>query len=330
MRTKYHYFYKIINLINGNFYYGIHSTNNLNDNYFGSGVRLGKAIKKYGKNNFEKIILKFFDNREELEQYEKLIVNEILVKENNCYNIAIGGCKSTINMVPVMDKDGNTFQVPKDDPRYLNGELIHVCKSQNKNMVIVKDKDGNIYRVSKDDPRYLSGELVPINPKGVITVKDQQGNTYRVSKNDPRYLSGELVGVNIGYIVVKDKDGNTYRVSKDDPRYLNGELIGVAKNTITVKDKDGNTYRVSKDDPRYLNGELIGVAKNMRRSITVKDKDGNTFQVPKDDPRYLNRELVGVAKNKIWVNNGIISKMIPSDKLNEFLDTHIDFKKGRK
>ena len=81
MRTKYHYFYKIINLINGHFYYGIHSTNNLNDNYFGSGVRLGKAIKKYGKNNFEKIILKFFDNREELEQYEKLIVNEILVKE---------------------------------------------------------------------------------------------------------------------------------------------------------------------------------------------------------------------------------------------------------
>ena len=262
MRTKYHYFYKIINLINGHFYYGIHSTNNLNDNYFGSGVRLGKAIKKYGKNNFEKIILKFFDNREELEQYEKLIVNEILVKENNCYNIAIGGCKSTINMVPVMDKDGNTFQVEKTNPRYLSGELKHVCTTINKNMVITKD---------------------------------HQGNTYRVSKDDPRYLSGELVGVNIGYIAVKDKDGNTYRVSKDDPRYLNGELVGVAKNTITVKDKNGNTYRVSKNDLRYLNGELVGV-----------------------------------AKNKIWVNNGIISKMIPSDKLNEFLDTHIDFKKGRK
>ena len=29
----YHYFYKITNNINGKFYYGIHNTSNLNDNY---------------------------------------------------------------------------------------------------------------------------------------------------------------------------------------------------------------------------------------------------------------------------------------------------------
>ena len=53
---EYHYFYKITNLINEHYYYGIHSTNNLNDGYMGSGVRLNKAYKKYGIENFTKTV----------------------------------------------------------------------------------------------------------------------------------------------------------------------------------------------------------------------------------------------------------------------------------
>lgn len=43
---QYHYFYKITNKVNGHFYYGIHSTNDLNDGYMGSGTRLHYAYKK--------------------------------------------------------------------------------------------------------------------------------------------------------------------------------------------------------------------------------------------------------------------------------------------
>ena len=43
---KYYYFYKITNLINDHYYYGIHSTNDLDDNYMGSGTRLWKAYEK--------------------------------------------------------------------------------------------------------------------------------------------------------------------------------------------------------------------------------------------------------------------------------------------
>ena len=33
MNKKYHYFYKIVNEITKEFYYGIHSTDNINDGY---------------------------------------------------------------------------------------------------------------------------------------------------------------------------------------------------------------------------------------------------------------------------------------------------------
>ena len=49
--------YKIINLINGKYYYGIHSTENIFDGYMGSGKTIVNAIKKYGVENFTKEII---------------------------------------------------------------------------------------------------------------------------------------------------------------------------------------------------------------------------------------------------------------------------------
>lgn len=91
MSKQFHYFYKITNLINNHFYYGVHNTSNLNDGYMGSGVRLQKAYKKYGIENFKKEILKWFDTAEEAFEYESSVVNETLVFDDNCYNLQKGG-----------------------------------------------------------------------------------------------------------------------------------------------------------------------------------------------------------------------------------------------
>jgi hypothetical protein len=88
---KYHYLYKTINLLNGMFYIGIHSTNNLNDSYLGSGKRLKYSIKKYGKENFNLQILEFFDNRDLLVEKEKDLVNNELLQNPNCLNLRPGG-----------------------------------------------------------------------------------------------------------------------------------------------------------------------------------------------------------------------------------------------
>ena len=53
----YYIIYKITNINTGQFYIGSHKTHNVEDGYFGSGIYLKRAIKKYGKAAFIKEIL---------------------------------------------------------------------------------------------------------------------------------------------------------------------------------------------------------------------------------------------------------------------------------
>ncbi len=218
---KYHFLYKTTNLLNGKVYYGIHSTNNIEDDYLGSGSYFYRSLKKYGKENFKREILEFFDNREDLVKAEKELVTEDLVKDSNCYNVQVGGEGwNSINTIAVKDNNGNCFRVHRDDPRYLSGELVGIAKST----VTVKDEYGNWHQVSVTDPRYVSGIFSHFTKDTVIT-KDVNGTYFRVHKNDRRYLSGELVFAAKGTATVKDKNGKGFRVDLNDPRYLSGELV---------------------------------------------------------------------------------------------------------
>lgn len=88
---KYNYIYKITCNITNRFYIGMHSTDNLNDGYFGSGKRLWFSINYYGKENHTKEILEYYGTRIELKLREKEIVTKELIKEDLCMNLKEGG-----------------------------------------------------------------------------------------------------------------------------------------------------------------------------------------------------------------------------------------------
>lgn len=88
---KYHFIYKTTNQINGKFYVGMHSTDDPNDGYLGSGYKLRRSINKYGNENFKMEILEFFDNRKLLVERERDLVNEELLKDPMCMNLVFGG-----------------------------------------------------------------------------------------------------------------------------------------------------------------------------------------------------------------------------------------------
>ena len=62
----YYLIYETKNLINGKLYRGCHKTDHLDDGYLGSGTNFLKAVKKYGKENFERIILHFCENLDDM------------------------------------------------------------------------------------------------------------------------------------------------------------------------------------------------------------------------------------------------------------------------
>jgi hypothetical protein len=86
-----HYLYKTTCLVTGRYYVGMHSTNNLDDGYMGSGKRLRYSIRKYGINNHKKEIIKFFETRELLIEAEKEAITPEMIIDNNCMNLKGGG-----------------------------------------------------------------------------------------------------------------------------------------------------------------------------------------------------------------------------------------------
>jgi len=90
-KRKFHTVYQTTNLMNNKFYIGAHSTDNLNDDYCGSGTNINRAIEKYGREFFKKEILYIFETPEEMFAKEKEIVTLDFLKRSDVYNIVEGG-----------------------------------------------------------------------------------------------------------------------------------------------------------------------------------------------------------------------------------------------
>ena len=96
----YGYIYETKNNINGKTYIG-KKNGEFDKNYYGSGVILQQALKKYGRANFSISILGYFDTDDDLNQAEKMFI----IDRNPEYNIAAGGT------------GGNTLKMANDDHR---------------------------------------------------------------------------------------------------------------------------------------------------------------------------------------------------------------------
>lgn len=87
------YVYETCNLITNNKYIGYCSKEpNKSKSYLGSGKILNAAIKKYGKENFSKTILKEFDNETDARLYEEYLIDKYdAINSSDYYNLTKGG-----------------------------------------------------------------------------------------------------------------------------------------------------------------------------------------------------------------------------------------------
>jgi hypothetical protein len=88
-----HYLYLTTNLLTHEFYVGVRTSKCVPeyDSYLGSGLRLKRAIQKYGRNNFYKRVLRVFSTRAEANRAEIEHVTDAFLSLPGCLNLAPGG-----------------------------------------------------------------------------------------------------------------------------------------------------------------------------------------------------------------------------------------------
>lgn len=86
------YIYITENLLDGKRYIGKRQKSSFDASYYGSGLRLRRAIDKYGIENFKVSILKWCSSIEELNESEREFIKEYNAqKSEEFYNISEGG-----------------------------------------------------------------------------------------------------------------------------------------------------------------------------------------------------------------------------------------------
>jgi hypothetical protein len=234
------------------------------------------------------------------------------------------------NKIACIIEDGSYIRVSKED--FDTGEYFGNCKGK----VVVKNKENIVFQVSKEDPRYLSGELVGVTT-GMVTVSADGGKSFiHIPKHNYDY--NIHVGPSTGKVTVKDKNGNTLHVTLEDSRYLSGELVHImkgkmnvrvigtnesimincsdydltkhifhTKDKIVVKDQHDNMHQVSLDDTRYISGELVPIHKDIAYGWNSL---GEKIKTTTGDIRFKTGELKGNNRDKFWITNGKENAMI--------------------
>lgn len=85
--------YKTTNLLNGRYYFGVHKTENPNDDYLGSGVYIKRALEKHGRKELRKDVLFVYDetNRGAAFAKEDELIQCFRGKDSLCMNLRKGG-----------------------------------------------------------------------------------------------------------------------------------------------------------------------------------------------------------------------------------------------
>jgi hypothetical protein len=234
MTKLYFTLYKITNLINGKYYIGTHRTYNLNDSYMGSGHIIKRAIKKHGVSNFKKEILFVFDTEEEMFYKEKEIVNEEFIKNDQTYNLHIGG-KGGWNKNMVSTSCGKHVPIHE----FKSGGYNGTCKYK---VPVFNTLDGTHLHVDQNE-YYKNPYLKPIMHKnGTVSVVDDDGNFKKITKAEYE-ASSKWKSITTNKVSAKTPSGEFIQVDRDE--FLNTpELVGVTHGksykTKTYKIFDAN------------------------------------------------------------------------------------------
>jgi hypothetical protein len=288
-----HYVYKITNVINNKYYFGKHSTNDINDDYYGSGMAMMRAHKKYGIENFKKEIIKEFDTEEDALEYEASIVTESVVADKNSYNLTVGGKGSWFHC--------NTKEFRDKNPSKLLGRKL---SEEHKKKISL----GGVGRKVSDEERENMSLRVSGDKNGMYGKKHKQETIEKMRiKSTGKKLSDEakqkISKAHKGKIVsdeLREYFSSIYKGRKDSDE------------TRRRKSESGKLKVMSSEHRENLSKALKG--RKFSDEHRKKISEGLTL---KDGKRHKNYMIICDEAKKVITDNPTMSVAKISKKLEE-------------
>lgn len=277
------YIYKITNLVNGKVYIGQHKDySKIVDNYLGSGSIIKSAIKKYGKENFEKKILEYCtnDNVNDREIYWIKKYNSLVP---NGYNITKGGDHAATTQDTIVYNNGKSLKYVKigDVPPegYVKGPLQ--LSLEWRKSVSTGSKGKNQGHIPWNKGKHLENESVKLN--GYLSGKTMRDQGMFSGANNPRALTYEITSPTgekfhiVGEIKKFCKDHHlSYRCFKrcknNGSCSISKSVKGIcAKNTVgwTFTVIDDNCKEKARERREFLRKSLYLEGKLTKRQTTI-------------------------------------------------------------
>lgn len=324
---KFNYLYKTTNLINGKFYIGVHSTDRINDKYIGSGKLLKRAIEKYGRENFKREILYWFDNLEDMYEMEKQIVNEEFVKDKNNYNLSIGGG------LCILYGESNGFYGKKHKKETIDNMKVKLSEMLSGRVHIKKgDKFTNI------DPKDLDKWIKDGWERGSIcefTIWVNKNGKHKMIKEEEvnYYLENGWErgrkNISLAYSVWINNGELNKRVNPCDvgdyieKGWKTGHIFNTSDGMLCYN-RNGKNKFIKQDEVKEH--EKNGWIKGMLRKNFVSGFKGKTHTP--EMKTYISKKASENSKGRIWINKEGTTKMIYPNELQDYIQD--GWKKGRK
>ena len=225
-QNKIRYIYKITLLcgsLKDHYYIGQHTTNNIDDNYAGSGCKVSAYYKKYGKiegETYIKEIIKYCNTLDELNEAEFQEIGDKYDLDPLCLNLAAGGKVCTPSQETRLKISKKLkYQTRSEEQRKHISEAAKIRSNKYPNLII------NMAKHSWDHP---TSERIEAARQRIIKYNKSEEHKQRVIEyNKSRILSPEtherMRNAQLGRKLSEETKQKLSEISKNTIWINNGE-----------------------------------------------------------------------------------------------------------
>lgn len=315
----YGYIYITTNTVNGKYYIGKHKAEAYDPNYFGSGIALTNAMKKYGKDKFVNAMLDIAESLDELNKKEKEYI-KLYDSQHKGYNIAPGGDGGEVwgepSNHPSLGKHGlQGERNPMYGKRLPDESIERTRQSLTGRKRITKDGKWKSVHPEEVDKWLKNGWRCPSLEEKIK--KEKQKNTNKSKSHKGGWHHSEESKRKISESNIKVKSTPEYREKRSlTSKKAWAEMSDEKRMAFKNKRKEIQTGKKRSEEAKRKTSESLrkGYESGLYKSRKGQPAWNKGMKLPEEQRKILAERAVG----RIHITNGEVNRMIYPEEFEEF------------